>query len=76
VKVYSKGRSSGWLTVHGLPPVESWDAVDLARWRRFEREVESDVEYRTSAEYTLEAIEANGWAITPQTTATLDVGIH
>jgi hypothetical protein len=48
----------------------------LARWRRFEREVESDVEYRTSAEYTLEAIEANGWAITPQTTATLDVGIH
>jgi hypothetical protein len=48
----------------------------LARWRRFEREVESDVEYRSSAEYALEAIEANGWTVTPQTAATLDVGIH
>ena len=76
VEVYGEGQSHGWLVVHGLPPVESWNAVDLARWRRFEREVESDVEYRSSAEYALEAIEANGWTVTPQTAATLDVGIH
>ncbi len=31
------GRSGGWLVVHGLPDIEDWDAVRIARWRRFER---------------------------------------
>ena len=34
-KVYSEGRSGGWASVHGLPPVESWDAIDVSRWARF-----------------------------------------
>lgn len=37
VKVYSSGRSGGWCIVEGLPPVESWDAVTLGRWWRFEK---------------------------------------
>ena len=37
VKVYSDGRSGGWLVVHGLPDVESWDAIDLGRWAKFEK---------------------------------------
>lgn len=35
VKVYSAGRSGGWCIVEGLPPVESWDAIMLGKWRRF-----------------------------------------
>jgi hypothetical protein len=32
-----QGRSGGWIAVRGLPDIEEWDAVRLARWRRFER---------------------------------------
>ena len=35
VKVYSDGRSGGWCVVEGLPPVESWDALMLTKWKRF-----------------------------------------
>ncbi len=31
------GRSGGWIVVKGLPDLEDWNAVNLARWRRFER---------------------------------------
>ncbi len=31
------GRSGGWAVVTGLPPLEQWDAVQLAKWRRFEK---------------------------------------
>lgn len=37
VKVYSEGRSGGWLVVHGLPDVEKWDAVLVAKWSKFAR---------------------------------------
>lgn len=37
VKVYSEGRSGGWAVVPGLPPIESWDAIALSRWARFEK---------------------------------------
>lgn len=37
VKVYAEGRSSGWCVVDGLPPVSTWDAILLAKWRRFEK---------------------------------------
>lgn len=37
VKVYSEGRSGGWAIVDGLPEFESWNAVDLMRWRKFEK---------------------------------------
>lgn len=36
VKVYSEGRSGGWLVVHGLPPIESWDVKLLTAWHQFE----------------------------------------
>lgn len=47
VQVYAAGRSGGWLVVSGLPDVEAWDAIDLARWRRFERLIRdlADSEY-------------------------------
>lgn len=31
------GRSGGWLVVTGLPDIEEWDAIQLAKWRKFER---------------------------------------
>jgi len=63
VEVYSEGRSSGWLVVHGLPPVEEWDAVMLSRWNRFQTAVLSDVKYRISKEMLMEDIESNQWAL-------------
>jgi hypothetical protein len=36
-KVYSDGRSGGWLVVHGLPDVETWDAIALGRWAKFNK---------------------------------------
>ena len=62
VKVWQAGRSGGWAVVEGLPELESWDAVQLAKWRRFEKACKADVEYRTSQEAVLEDIEANRWA--------------
>ena len=37
VTVEQEGRSGGWAVVDGLPDVEEWDAILLARWRKFER---------------------------------------
>ena len=37
VETWAEGRSGGWLVVSGLPELEEWDAVALARWRKFER---------------------------------------
>jgi hypothetical protein len=61
VEVYSEGRSGSWLVVHGLPPVEEWDAVMVSRWAKFENDVLADVEYRMSKQVMLEGIEANQW---------------
>lgn len=49
VNVYSEGRSGGWLTVHGLKEVESWNAIDLAKWGKFQKivkELVNDVPYQ------------------------------
>lgn len=50
VKVYAEGRSGGWACVDGIDnDVDNWDAVDLAKWRRFARmaRVEADdIPYR------------------------------
>lgn len=35
--VYGEGRSGGWRVVSGLRPVDDWDAVTLAKWRKVER---------------------------------------
>jgi len=37
VTVESQGRSGGWACVSGLPDIGDWDAVLLAKWRKFER---------------------------------------
>lgn len=42
VKVWSQGRSGGWAVVDGLKDFESWDAIDLAAWRKFERQAKED----------------------------------
>ena len=39
VNVYSAGRSGGWLVVDGLPDIDTWDAIDLGVWRRFDKAV-------------------------------------
>lgn len=59
VRVYSTGRSGGWLIVQGLPPVEEWDAIRVAQWGRFVKAVKSEVDYLTSWEQVKEDIEAN-----------------
>lgn len=61
VKVYSAGRSSGWLIVDKLPDIETWDAIMLGKWRKFEKGVKREIEYYTSPEYVLDNIEANQW---------------
>lgn len=60
-RVYSAGRSGGWLIVQGLPPVEDWDAIMLMRWARFAKAVTEDAKYRLSKDAMLEDIEANAW---------------
>jgi hypothetical protein len=37
VEVHAGGRSGGWACVTGLPDIDEWDAVMLAKWRRFEK---------------------------------------
>jgi hypothetical protein len=41
VKVEAGGRSGGWACVTGLEDIESWDAVMLAKWRRFAKYAEA-----------------------------------
>ncbi len=61
VNIWSAGRSGSWLVVEGLPNIDSWDAVQLAKWRKFEREVKAEVKHITSFEAFADAIEANDW---------------
>jgi hypothetical protein len=60
-QMYSEGRSGGWLAVHGLPDVESWDAIMLARWGKLEKAIKATMKYLCSAKYLLDAIESNKW---------------
>jgi hypothetical protein len=62
LKVYSEGRSSGWLVVYGLPEVEGWDALRVSRWSNFARAVARDIAWRCDFDQVCEAIEINQWA--------------
>lgn len=62
VTIYSAGRSAGWLVVVGLSEIEDWNAVDLAKWRKFENAIKAEVKYLTSWEYLQDMIDANRWA--------------
>jgi hypothetical protein len=41
VKVWQQGRSGGWAVVDGLNHFDHWDAIDLAKWRSFERKAKA-----------------------------------
>jgi hypothetical protein len=43
VTVRACGRSGGHLVVDGLPDIDSWDAVAVAKWGRFVRYCEAGV---------------------------------
>lgn len=63
VKVYSEGRSGGWLIVDGIgEDVESWDAIAVSQWGRLVRWCETEIEFLNSWDYVREDIEANRWA--------------
>jgi len=73
VKVYSEGRSSGWLVVEGVvsgyrgslfdeSPISEWDALDLTAWYRFQKAIKETIKYLCSWEVVKEDIEANRWA--------------
>lgn len=61
-KVWQEGRSGGWLVVDGLPDIDSWDAILVSKWGRFEKSVRAEVDYRLSWDVIREDIEANEWA--------------
>jgi hypothetical protein len=61
IKIYSEGRSGGWLVVEGLPDVETWNAVRVAKWAKFAKAVRADVDYRASLAAAVEMIDANDW---------------
>ena len=61
-KVFSAGRSSGWLIVEGIGFPDDWDGVQLHRWATFEKYIKQDVDSRSDDDSLLESIEANRWA--------------
>jgi hypothetical protein len=61
VKVYSEGRSGGWLVVDGLSSVESWDLMMINKWHSFETKIKKEIAFRTSEEMIFEDIAANEW---------------
>ena len=36
VDIFAEGRSDGWLVVEGLDDPRYWNAIQLAKWRKFE----------------------------------------
>ena len=61
-KLYSAGRSGGWLILVNLPPVESWDALRVAKFATMARWCVREVKGLTSRDSVLDDIEANEWA--------------
>lgn len=61
-KVYSEGRSGGWLVVHNLPDFESWDAVMFGKWKAFANRIDELMSHYLDADLWKENIEANRWA--------------
>ncbi len=44
-QVWQEGRSGGWVVVGGLPELEDWDAIQLGKWRKFERFTRDTADY-------------------------------
>ena len=66
LKVYSEGRSGGWLVVKGLPDIEYWDAIMLGKWRSLEVRLQNEVKYLGEFDYVIDLIEANEWHVEPE----------
>ena len=62
VQVFSEGRQGGWLVVHGLDDFETWDAVQLAKWRKFEVGIRDLIRDLTDWQTVKENIDINRWA--------------
>lgn len=66
LKVHAEGRSGGWLIVDGLKDFDEWDAIDLAKWRKFERWMKAMIP-KDNAEWLesmIDTIDANEWLLT------------
>jgi len=62
IKVYTEGRSGGWLIVDGInTDLDTWDAIALAQWRSFARWVDAEIDGLLSEEAIYEDIESNQW---------------
>jgi hypothetical protein len=61
VKVYGLGRCGGHLCVEGLSNVETWDAIKVSAWARFEKAILNNMKWLCSAESVREDILANRW---------------
>jgi hypothetical protein len=73
VEVNAGGRSGGWACVTGLEDIESWDAVMLAKWKKFARYAG---EYAKGIpEQMVYSIVANEWEAA-QEKAAEDAGLH
>ena len=66
LKVYSEGRSGGWLVVKGLPDIEYWDAIILGKWRSLEVRLQNEVKYIGKFDHVIDLIEANEWHVEPE----------
>ncbi len=62
VKVYSAGRSGGWLIVEGLDDIDTWDAIGLSKWRKFAKWVDTEIEYQSLPATILDNVISNEWA--------------
>jgi hypothetical protein len=61
VSVEQDGRSGGWAVVTGLGDIEEWDAVMIAKWRRFEKytkAIAKDIPYQCLASIAMNEFEA------------------
>ncbi|RMH29580.1 MAG: hypothetical protein D6692_04030 [Planctomycetota bacterium] len=61
-RVYSAGRSDGWLIVTNIGHPDDWDAIDLARWRSFAAAIERIYADATDTEGWIEDIAESRWA--------------
>ena len=61
-KVFSAGRSGGWLVVDGVGVPEDWDAADRERWDLFEHNVRDTMAALMDRAAWIEDIHMNRWA--------------
>lgn len=61
VKVFSEGRSGGWLLVTGLPDVEEWNAPLVKKWEKFSRLIKESIAEHCKVENVADVIESNRW---------------